>query len=96
MLALFLPVPSSNLLNCSVYPLSERIFSHPALLLVVPMLMGVGIAPESTQAAYRIGDGPVNLTTPLMPCFPLVLAFCRRCTTGLGVGRSCHCWCHSA
>ena len=35
--------------------------------IVVPMLMGVGIAPELTQAAFRIGDGPVNLVTPLMP-----------------------------
>jgi aminobenzoyl-glutamate transport protein len=54
--------------------------------ILVPMLMGVGPAPELTQAAFRIGDGPVNLMTPLMPYFPLVLAFCRRYTTGLGVG----------
>lgn len=54
--------------------------------ILVPMLMGVGLAPELTQAAFRIGDGPVNLVTPLMPYFPLVLAFCRRYTTGLGVG----------
>jgi aminobenzoyl-glutamate transport protein len=52
----------------------------------VPMLMGVGIAPELTQAAFRVGDGPVNLMTPLMPYFPLVLAFCRRYTVGFGVG----------
>ncbi len=54
--------------------------------ILVPMLMGVGLAPELTQAAFRIGDGPVNLMTPLMPYFPLVLAFCRRYTTDLGVG----------
>ena len=52
----------------------------------VPMLMAVGIAPELTQAAFRIGDGPVNLMTPLMPYFPLVLTFCRRYVTGFGVG----------
>jgi aminobenzoyl-glutamate transport protein len=54
--------------------------------ILVPALMGVGIAPELTQAAFRVGDGPVNLMTPLMPYFPLVLSFCRRYVTGFGVG----------
>jgi aminobenzoyl-glutamate transport protein len=54
--------------------------------ILVPMLMSVGIAPELTQAAFRLGDGPVNLLTPLMPHFPLVLAFCRRYVAGFGVG----------
>jgi aminobenzoyl-glutamate transport protein len=54
--------------------------------ILVPMLMGAGIAPEFTQAAFRVGDGPVNLMTPLMPYFPLVLSFCRRYVTGFGVG----------
>ena len=53
---------------------------------LVPMLMGVGIAPELTQAAFRIGDGPVNMITPLMPYFPLVLSFCRRYVRGFGLG----------
>jgi aminobenzoyl-glutamate transport protein len=52
----------------------------------VPMLMSAGLAPELTQAAFRVGDGPVNLVTPLMPYFPLVLSFCRRYVTGFGVG----------
>jgi aminobenzoyl-glutamate transport protein len=54
--------------------------------ILVPMLMSVGIAPDLTQAAFRVGDGPVNLLTPLMPHFPLVLAFCRRYVKGLGLG----------
>jgi aminobenzoyl-glutamate transport protein len=54
--------------------------------ILIPMLMSVGIAPELTQAAFRMGDGPINLLTPLMPHFPLVLAFCRRYVTGFGVG----------
>jgi aminobenzoyl-glutamate transport protein len=54
--------------------------------ILVPMLMSVGIAPDLTQAAFRVGDGPVNLLTPLMPHFPLVLAFCRRYVRGFGVG----------
>ncbi|MBI5646490.1 MAG: AbgT family transporter [Ignavibacteriae bacterium] len=54
--------------------------------ILVPMLMSVGIAPELTQAAFRLGDGPVNVLTPLMAHFPLVLAFCRRYVTKVGVG----------
>jgi len=54
--------------------------------ILVPLLMGVGISPDLTQAAFRVGDGPVNLMTPLMPHFPLVLIFCRRYVTGFGLG----------
>jgi aminobenzoyl-glutamate transport protein len=54
--------------------------------ILVPMLMSAGISPDLTQAAFRVGDGPVNLLTPLMPHFPLVLIFCRRYVTGFGMG----------
>ena len=52
----------------------------------VPMLMQLGIAPELTQAAYRIGDSSANIVTPLMPYFPLVVVFCRRYVGGAGIG----------
>jgi len=52
----------------------------------VPMLMQVGLAPELTQAAYRIGDSSTNIITPLMPYFPLVVVFCQRYVTGAGIG----------
>jgi aminobenzoyl-glutamate transport protein len=52
----------------------------------VPMLMRVGIAPELTQAAYRIGDSTTNIVTPLLPYFPLVVVYCRRWTRGTGIG----------
>jgi len=54
--------------------------------ILVPMLMGVGLSPHLTQAAFRIGDGPMNLMSPLFPYFPLVLAFCRRYVTTCGLG----------
>ena len=44
----------------------------------VPMLMSLGISPDLTQAAYRVGDSTTNIITPLMPYFPLVVAFCQR------------------
>ena len=52
----------------------------------VPMLMQVGIAPELTQAAYRVGDSTTNIITPLMPYFPLVVVYCQRYVKGAGIG----------
>jgi len=52
----------------------------------VPMLMQLGVAPEFTQAAYRVGDSTTNIITPLMPYFPLVVAFCQRYARGTGIG----------
>ena len=52
----------------------------------VPMLMQVGIAPELTQAAYRVGDSSSNIITPLMPYFPLVVVYCQRYVKRTGIG----------
>jgi aminobenzoyl-glutamate transport protein len=52
----------------------------------VPMLMQVGLAPELTQAAYRVGDSTTNIITPLMPYFPLVVVYCQRYVNGAGIG----------
>jgi aminobenzoyl-glutamate transport protein len=52
----------------------------------VPMLMQLGISPELTQAAYRIGDSSTNIITPLMPYFPLVLVYCQRYVKDTGTG----------
>lgn len=53
---------------------------------VVPMFMLLGISPEMTTAAYRMGDSYTNIMTPLMSYFPLILAFTRRWDAGAGVG----------
>jgi aminobenzoyl-glutamate transport protein len=53
---------------------------------VVPMFMLLGISPEMTQAAYRMGDSYTNIMTPLMSYFPLILVFARRWDTSFGVG----------
>ena len=52
----------------------------------VPMLMDLGISPDLTQAAYRVGDSSTNIITPLMPYFPLVVVFCQRYVKGTGIG----------
>ena len=52
----------------------------------VPMLMLTGIAPESTQVAFRIGDSVTNIVTPLMPYFGVVLAFAQKYRSDLGMG----------
>lgn len=52
----------------------------------VPMLMQVGISPELTQAAYRVGDSSSNIITPLMPYFPLVVVYCQRYVKKTGIG----------
>ena len=53
---------------------------------VVPMLMQLGISPDLTQAAYRVGDSSTNIITPLMPYFPLVVVFCQRYVKKTGIG----------
>jgi aminobenzoyl-glutamate transport protein len=52
----------------------------------VPMLMQLGISPELTQAAYRVGDSTTNIITPLMPYFPLVVAYSQRYVKKAGIG----------
>ncbi|WP_340587005.1 AbgT family transporter [Erythrobacter alti] len=53
---------------------------------LVPMLMLVGVSPEMTTAAYRVGDSATNIITPLMVYFPLILIFCQRWNKNFGLG----------
>jgi p-aminobenzoyl-glutamate transporter AbgT len=50
------------------------------------MLMQLGISPDLTQAAYRLGDSSSNIITPLMPYFPLVVVYCQRYVKSTGIG----------
>ncbi|MFN3592068.1 MAG: AbgT family transporter, partial [Thermaurantiacus sp.] len=52
----------------------------------IPMFMLVGITPEATQAAYRIGDSVTNIITPLLVYFPLILVAAQRYVPKLGIG----------
>jgi len=53
---------------------------------MIPMLMLLGISPEMTTAAYRVGDSATNIITPLMVYFPLILTFCQRWQKEFGLG----------
>ena len=53
---------------------------------VVPMFMLLGISPEMTTAAYRMGDSVTNIATPLMSYFPLILTFAQRWDPKFGLG----------
>jgi aminobenzoyl-glutamate transport protein len=53
---------------------------------MVPMLMQLGVSPDLTQAAYRVGDSSTNIITPLMPYFPLIVVFCQRYVKSAGIG----------
>lgn len=52
----------------------------------VPMLMYVGISPELTQAAYRIGDSTTNIITPLNPYMVIIVALVQRYSRHAGIG----------
>src|SRR5690606_14044466 len=53
---------------------------------MVPMLMQLGVSPDFTQAAYRVGDSSTNIITPLLPYFPLIVVFCQRYVKSAGIG----------
>lgn len=52
----------------------------------VPLLINLGVAPESVLAAYRVADSPINSITPLNAYFALVVGFAQKYDKNAGVG----------
>lgn len=52
----------------------------------VPLFIRLGIEPQTVLAAYRIGDSPTNVITPIMAYFPLIVVFARRYDRHSGIG----------
>jgi aminobenzoyl-glutamate transport protein len=52
----------------------------------VPMFMQVGISPELTQAAYRVGDSVTNCISPLNPYLVIALVLMQRYAPASGLG----------
>lgn len=52
----------------------------------VPMFMYVGVSPELTQVAYRVGDSITNVITPLNPYMVIIVALVQRYVPTAGLG----------
>jgi aminobenzoyl-glutamate transport protein len=52
----------------------------------IPLFYNLGIAPQTVQAAYRVGDSPVNILTPLMVYMPFVVTIAQRYRKKAGIG----------
>jgi aminobenzoyl-glutamate transport protein len=52
----------------------------------IPLFIRLGVAPQTVLAAYRVGDSPANVVTPLMAYFPLIVVFTQRYRKDAGIG----------
>lgn len=52
----------------------------------IPMLMLIGIEPETTQAVYRVADSVTNCVTPMSPYFVMALGFIQQYKKSAGIG----------
>lgn len=52
----------------------------------VPLFMQLGVAPQTVLAAYRVGDSPLNVITPLMVYLPFILVVAQRYVKDTGIG----------
>ena len=52
----------------------------------VPLFIRLGTAPQTVLAAYRIGDSPMNVITPLMVYLPFIITVMQRYRKDTGIG----------
>ncbi len=52
----------------------------------IPLFLALGIKPDAVLAAYRVADSPMNIVTPIMAYFPLIVVFARRYDREAGIG----------
>jgi aminobenzoyl-glutamate transport protein len=52
----------------------------------IPVFLRLGVAPQTVLAAYRVGDSPTNVITPLMVYLPFVLTIVQRYQKDAGIG----------
>ncbi len=52
----------------------------------IPVFLRLGVAPQTVLAAYRLGDSPTNIITPLMVYLPFVLTIVQRYQKDAGIG----------
>ena len=52
----------------------------------IPLFLRLGVDPAAVLAAYRVGDSPLNIVTPIMAYFPLIVVFAARYDKRSGIG----------
>jgi aminobenzoyl-glutamate transport protein len=52
----------------------------------IPLFLRIGVEPEAVLAAYRVADSPINIVTPIMAYFPLIVVFALRYDKRSGIG----------
>jgi aminobenzoyl-glutamate transport protein len=52
----------------------------------VPLFIQLDVAPQTVLAAYRIGDSPMNVITPLMVYLPFIIIVAQRYQKDAGIG----------
>lgn len=52
----------------------------------IPVFLRLDVAPQTVLAAYRLGDSPTNVITPLMVYLPFVLTIVQRYQKDAGIG----------
>jgi aminobenzoyl-glutamate transport protein len=52
----------------------------------VPLFLRLDVAPQTVLAAYRVGDSPANVITPLMVYLPFIVIVAQRYKRDAGVG----------
>jgi aminobenzoyl-glutamate transport protein len=52
----------------------------------VPIFFRLGVAPQTVLAAYRVGDSPLNVITPLMVYLPFIVTVAQRYQKDAGLG----------
>jgi aminobenzoyl-glutamate transport protein len=52
----------------------------------IPLFLQLGVAPQTVTAAYRVGDGPMNVITPLMVYLPFIVVVAQQYRKDAGVG----------
>jgi aminobenzoyl-glutamate transport protein len=52
----------------------------------IPLFYRLGVAPQTVLAAYRVGDSPMNVITPLMVYLPFIVVVAQRYKRDAGLG----------
>src|SRR5262245_17708703 len=52
----------------------------------IPLFVQLGVPPQTGLAAYRVGDSPLNVVTPLMVYLPFMVTIAQRYQKDAGIG----------